>query len=86
MLFSGITEHDCDKRLAEFRFNTKEKYYKLINNTKFDSKLVSIDQIKQYFIRKNKENNNDFAYMVLNVNSVPPMAIPMPCRVCDYKK
>lgn len=87
MLFSGIiNERDCDKRLAEFKFNAKEKYYKLINNHKFNSKLVSIDRIKQHFIQKNKENDNNFAYMVLNVNSVPPMFIPMPCKICDYKK
>lgn len=81
-----IREQDCDKRLAEFKFNAKEKYYKLIGNRKFNSKIISIDSIKEHFIRKNKENDNNFAYMVLNANAVPPAFIPVPCRICDYKK
>lgn len=52
--------------------NAKEKYYKLIGNRKFNSKIVSINSIKERFIRKIKENDSNFAYMVLNVNSVPP--------------
>lgn len=52
--------------------NAKEKYYKLIGNRKFNSKIVSINSIKERFIRKNKENDSNFAYMVLNVNAIPP--------------
>lgn len=34
MLNNIIFEQDCDKRLAEFKYNAKEKYYKLVKSFK----------------------------------------------------
>lgn len=81
-----INEQDCDKHLAEFKFNAKEKYYKLVDSFKFNSKLVSMDHIKKIFIDKNKKSNNDYAFMVLDVDKIPVDTISMPCRICDYKQ
>ena len=56
MLFSRIiNEQDYDKHLAEIKFNAKEKYYKLIGNRKFNSKiLVSIALKNALFTRIKK--------------------------------
>lgn len=78
-----ITEQDCDKRLVEFRYNAKDKYYKLVKNFKFNSKLLSIDRIKKYFINKNKRFNNEYAFMILDADQIPMRSIPVPCKVCD---
>ena len=71
MFNSIIFEQDCDKRLAEFKYNAKEKYYKLVKSFKIKSKLLSMDQIRKIFIDKNKNSNNDYAFMVLDVNATP---------------
>ena len=55
MFNSIITEQDCDKRLAEFKYNAKDKCYNLVKNLKFNSKAISVDRIKEYFINKNKK-------------------------------
>ena len=86
MLNNIIFEQDCDKRLAELKYNTKEKYYKLVKSFKINSKLLSMDQIRKIFIDKNKNSNNDYAFMVLDVNATPADIISMPCRICDYKQ
>ena len=52
MLNNIIFEQDCDKRLAEFKYNAKEKYYKLVKSFKINSKLLSMDQIRKIFIDK----------------------------------
>lgn len=83
MFDSIIKEQDCDKRLAEFKYNAKEKYYKLVENFKFDSKVISTDYIKEYFIDKNKNSNNDYAYMILDADQVPMKRIPVPCKICS---
>ena len=49
MLNNIIFEQDCDKRLAEFKYNAKEKYYKLVKSFKINSKLLSMDQIRKNF-------------------------------------
>ena len=71
MFNSIINEQDCDKRLAEFKYNAKDKYYDLVKNFKFNSKDISIDHIKESFINKNKNSNNDYAFMVLDANATP---------------
>lgn len=81
-----LKEQDCDRRLVEYKYNANDKCYERIKHFKFNSQMLSIDKIKQYFIDKNKAHNNDFAFMVLNVNAVPPTAIPMPCKLCDYRQ
>lgn len=86
MLNNIIFEQDCDKRLAEFKYNAKEKYYKLVKSFKINSKLLSMDQIRKIFIDKNKNSNNDYAFMVLDVNATPADIVSMPCRICDYKQ
>ena len=83
MFDSIIKEQDCDKRLAEFKYNAKEKYYKLVENFKFDSKVISTDYIKEYFIDKNKKFNNDYAYMILDADQIPMKHIPVPCKICS---
>lgn len=83
MFDSIIKEQDCDKRLAEFKYNAKEKYYKLVENFKFDSKVISTDYIKEYFIDKNKKFNNDYAYMILDADQIPMKRIPVPCKICS---
>lgn len=83
MFDSIIKEQDCDKRLAEFKYNAKEKYYKLVENFKFDSKVISTDYIKEYFIDKNKKFNNDYAYMILDADQIPMRCIPVPCKICS---
>lgn len=86
MLNSIIFEQDCDKRLAEFKYNAKEKYYKLVKSFKFNSKVISVDHIKKIFIDKNKNSNNNYAFMVLDVDQEPVDYISMPCRICDCKQ
>lgn len=83
MFNSIINEQDCDKRLAEFRYNAKEKYYNLVKNFKFNSKDISIDRIKESFINKNKKFNNDYAYMILDADQIPMRCIPVPCKICS---
>lgn len=50
MLNNIIFEQDCDKRLAEFKYNAKDKCYDLVKNFKFNSKAISIDHIKESFL------------------------------------
>lgn len=83
MFNSIINEQDCDKRLAEFKYNAKDKYYDLVKNFKFNSKDISIDHIKEYFINKNKKFNNDYAYMILDADQIPMRCIPVPCKICS---
>ena len=56
MLNNIIFEQDCDKRLAEFKYNAKDKCYDLVKNFKFNSKAISVDRIKESFINKNKNS------------------------------
>lgn len=56
MFNSIINEQDCDKRLAEFKYNAKDKCYNLVENFKFNSKTISIDHIKESFINKIKNS------------------------------
>ena len=86
MLNNIIFEQDFDKRLAEFKYNAKEKYYKLVKSFKINSKLLRMDHMRKIFIDKNKNSNNDYAFMVLDVNATPADIISMPCRICDYKQ
>lgn len=83
MFNSIITEQDCDKRLAEFKYNAKDKCYNLVKNLKFNSKAISVDRIKEYFINKNKKFNNDYAYMILDASQIPKRRIPVPCKICS---
>lgn len=78
-----INEKDCDKRLVEYLYTEKEhkKFYKKIKDTKFDSRLLSVDAIKKEFIQRNKLFNNDFAFMILNANQHPPGIISVKDRV-----
>ena len=83
MFNSIINEQDCDKRLAEFKYNAKDKCYDLVKNFKFNSKVISIDRIKESFINKNKKFNNDYAYMILDADRIPTKCIPVPCKICS---
>lgn len=83
MFNSIINEQDCDKRLAEFKYNAKDKCYDLVKNFKFNSKAISIDRIKESFINKNKKFNNDYAYMILDADQYPLRCIPVPCKICS---
>lgn len=83
MFNSIINEQDCDKRLAEFKYNAKDKCYDLVKNFKFNSKAISIDRIKECFINKNKRFNNNYAYMILDANQIPMKCIPVPCKICS---
>lgn len=83
MLNSIINEQDCDKRLAEFKYNAKDKCYDLVKNFKFNSKAISIDRIKECFINKNKRFNNNYAYMILDADQIPMRCIPVPCKICS---
>ena len=83
MFNSIIFEQDCDKRLAEFKYNAKDKCYDLVKNFKFNSKAISIDRIKECFINKNKRFNNNYAYMILDADQIPMRCIPVPCKICS---
>ena len=83
MFNSIINEQDCDKRLAEFKYNAKDKCYDLVKNFKFNSKAISIDHIKESFFNKNKKFNNDYAYMILDADQIPMKCIPVPCKICS---
>lgn len=83
MFNSIINEQDCDKRLAEFKYNAKDKCYNLVENFKFNSKAISIDRIKESFINKNKKFNNDYTYMILDADQIPMKCIPVPCKICS---
>lgn len=83
-----INEKDCDKRLVEYLYTEKDKqkFYKKIKDTKFDSRLLSVDAIKKEFIQRNKLFNNDFAFMILNANQHPLDMISVKDRVCNYQQ
>ena len=54
MLNNIIFEQDCDKRLAEFKYNAKEKYYKLVKSLKLIASYLVWIKLEKFLLIKIK--------------------------------